>query len=251
MIIPVFKPFGASTHRLAQRVGEWCGEKATHTGTLDPAAQGVVVVLTGDDRFQKENLANCTKIYQATLLLGVSTDTHDMIGLPREVCETYPFVDRESCISRLNDLLGTYQQELPRFSAKRIDGKSYFDLARSNATFQPATDSVTIESIELLSSIEVTILELSHYFTSKVDQIVGDFRQHEIKKRWFNVLTQLTRAHITSLPTFTLNITCSKRTYIRALVRDFSQNTGIPAVLYSLTRTANGPYSIKDCMCLI
>ena len=45
MVIPIYQPLGASTHQIAKRIGEKYGEKATHTGTLDPLAEGVVIVL--------------------------------------------------------------------------------------------------------------------------------------------------------------------------------------------------------------
>src|SRR5690606_23625088 len=124
MIIPVYKPLGASTHQLAQTVGEHFGEKATHTGTLDPLAEGVVIVLTGPDRFRNSELSDWRKTYQFTVLFGVSTDSHDLLGLPTAVCQTAPRVAviENHLPAILSKLQAATTQVTPAFSAKRFQG---------------------------------------------------------------------------------------------------------------------------------
>lgn len=252
MIIPVYKPFGESTHQLAQKLGKIYQQKSTHTGTLDPAADGVVVVLTSEDRYKKEEFANTTKYYTAQILLGISTDTEDMVGLPQEGVTTFPELKKKDITSTFQSLTGHYSQTLPRFSAKRIQGESYFDLAKRGESISLAQQNIKISEINLHSQTTISLNELNTYYTTKIFQIKGDFRQEEIRKQWQQFINDLKgSSQITDLPLITVSIVCSKRTYIRALVRDFSHSIQIPAVLYSLTRTQNGPYSIADCTCLV
>ncbi len=81
MIFSLWKPIGRSTHLFVKSYGDRIGERITHTGSLDPMAEGVVVVLTGEDRFLKEKYSNSDKEYEFEILIGVSTDSHDLLGL--------------------------------------------------------------------------------------------------------------------------------------------------------------------------
>lgn len=85
MIIPVYQPLGSSTHVLAQKVGKIYNSKATHTGTLDPMADGVILVLTGKDRFDKQIHTDAQKTYHFSILWGVQTDSLDLLGLIKKV----------------------------------------------------------------------------------------------------------------------------------------------------------------------
>jgi tRNA pseudouridine55 synthase len=251
MIIPFYKRYGQSTHQLAHAVGLIHHEKATHTGTLDPAAEGVVVVLTGEDRFKKQELAGAQKTYLAQILCGISTDTFDLIGYPDEKVSEPFCIGVYEIEKSLQSLVGSYAQTQPAFSAKRVDGKSYFDLAKQGIEPADYKNVVTIYSIDLLSSDSVSISNVQKYHASRLKLIEGDFRQTEIANQWHQLFQALAVSSISELPLLTISVTCSKRTYIRALVRDVSEKLGVPAVLYSLVRTANGPYSITDCLCLV
>jgi tRNA pseudouridine55 synthase len=251
MIVPLYKPYGTSTHLQAQKYGKLCQQKATHTGTLDPAAEGVVVVLTGGDRFKKEQCASTTKVYVAQILFGIATDSHDLIGLPTSAVTLNLEIDPKKLDTALQDLNGAYSQTLPAFSAKRTNGGSYFDLAKKGIPFKKDTYPITIEEITVLSSIKVPIEDVRTYQADRLKLIQGDFRQAEIKIAWSDLLSANQTDTQLQMPVLSLLIRCSKRTYVRAIVRDLSMKLGLPAVLYSLVRTENGPYSIKDCVCLV
>lgn len=251
MIVPTFKPYGQSTHLLAQRVGQIYKQKATHTGTLDPAAEGVVVVLTGDDRFRKQELANTKKVYIADILLGVSTDSHDLVGFPTDTTSSEVSISKNQLKNTLSSLVGKFSQQQPNFSAQRIAGESYFDLAKRGVQPPKQMNDIEIYSIELLSSIKVPLVEIREYHKSRLAEIEGDLRQKEITDKWIDCTNILLSRRIADLPLISVSVTCSKRTYIRGLVRDISEELEVPAVLYSLVRAANGPYTVKDCICLL
>lgn len=147
MLIPVYKPLGISTHRVAQAIGVWADEKATHTGSLDPMAEGYVLVLTGDDRFNKVTLADEKKFYAFEILFGIATDTHDLLGLVTHN-ENHQLDNQEitqKLATALPAFLGKQQQKQPRFSAQRVNGKSGFDLAKKNISFTQQKNLITTQ----------------------------------------------------------------------------------------------------------
>ena len=249
MILPVYKPIGASTHLLAQKAGEIYQTKATHTGTLDPMANGVVIVLTGQDRFRKSTIANWKKQYQFEILWGVTTDSHDLLGLTTAVDQQK--YDQNQIAVQIESVLpkftGIIQQQLPKFSAQRIDGESYFDKAKRKETFTPRSEEVKIHNLKLTNTYLVNKVQLQQQLENKIRLVTGDFRQKQILNNWQQTIPQLPEKLVITK----LHSTTSKRTYVRALVRDIAQQLQQPATTFSLTRTKNGQFAIKDCVCLI
>lgn len=271
MIIPVYQRLGTSTHLLAQKVGELHQTKSTHTGTLDPMAEGVAVVLTGEDRFKKEAFASWKKTYEFKIIWGVGTDTHDLLGLATNGLDPQKnFTNLDVKIAQiLPDFLGAQTQLIPAFSAKRVDGQSYFDVAKeksnqksgeNNLTESQAdnqtiklnhTQEITIYSLIQLENREIKAHEIRIQLSKALPQINNDFRQEDVKKKWLEWFQSLPQQENTILPSTTFQATTSKRTYIRGLVRDLSEKLGIPATTFHINRTSNGPYQIQDCICLV
>lgn len=244
MIIPVYKQVGQTTHQLAQHVGELYGEKATHTGTLDPAAAGVVVVLTGEDRFKKEQLSDSKKIYSVEIVLGVGTDTDDELGLITEL-RSVSNEEKNTFIPALKNVTGTQNQVIHPFSSKRVDGHSYFDLAKAGTTPPEFTQEITIYSVAVEKTTTISKETLKQQQTTLLHSIQGEFRQQKIAQNWNENLSELSTT--TTFTKISCTISCSKRTYIRSIIRDLRLKTKIPATVHKLIRTTNEPYSIKDC----
>lgn len=257
MISALYKPLGTSTHQLAQRWGELQQQPTTHTGTLDPMADGVVIVLSGLDRFNKTALSNWQKTYQFEIWWGVQTDSLDLLGLTTKIAkfdlnqfpstglDTDQLQDQLAMV--LPKFLGPQPQTLPHFAAKRMAGQSYFDLAKRGEKFQPAVEEVVIHQLQLLANFSLAKNQLHQIIQQRLSLVEGDFRQTEILANWANQIPQLPPQLFVSR----LIATTSKRTYIRALVRDLALAVGLPATTFALTRTQNGPYGIQDCLCLI
>lgn len=124
-------------------------KKVGHTGTLDPLASGVLVLCIGSATKVVEILTSNDKEYEAEMLFGISTDTYDITG--KVLKEEEVFVSEEQIKTALNSMVGTYEQEVPIYSAVKINGKKLYDYARNNEEINLPTRSVTIKNISLLN----------------------------------------------------------------------------------------------------
>lgn len=123
-------------------------KKVGHTGTLDPIATGVLVVCVGKATKLVEILTSEDKEYIATVKLGVLTDTLDTDGKVLE--EKDVFIKKEDLVRALNSFVGFYDQEVPIYSAVKINGKKLYEYARSNIKVDLPKRRVEIKKIELL-----------------------------------------------------------------------------------------------------
>lgn len=256
MIIPVWKKVGQSTHLLAKEIGEKTASttgnisnsKATHTGTLDPMAEGVIIVLTAEDRYRKAEFSDNKKVYEFEVLFGISTDSHDLLGMTEQIeIEQISKIDLVKKLGKiLDNATGLQKQKQPKFSAQRVGGKSGFDLAKSGQNFYQQNNQIHIYSITIMTVSEINTADLQKKIVEKINLVTGDFRQNEIKNQWHTTLEKLQRAGVQNLPIIKIKIIASKRTYVRALVRDISEKINIPATTFSIIRTKNGIYSKKD-----
>jgi tRNA pseudouridine55 synthase len=149
-ILVIDKPGGWTSHDVVARVRRLTKIKRIgHTGTLDPMATGVLVLCLGQATRLVEYLTGHDKRYQATIRLGVETDTHDAEG---QINARQPVdVSEVALRSALAAFVGEIEQVPPMFSALKRDGKKLVDLARQGVEVERAPRRVTIHSIDLLA----------------------------------------------------------------------------------------------------
>ena len=204
-ILVVNKDLGYTSRDIVNIVSKVLGtKKVGHTGTLDPMASGVLVLCVGNALKLCEMLTNHDKEYIAGVTLGIETDTLDMEGtvLSTEVVD----IDKDTIIDTVMSFKGSYMQEVPKYSAVKVNGKKLYEYARNGIDVELPSKMVNIENIEI------------------IDDIV-----YEDGKVYFKIRT-----------------TVSKGTYIRSLVRDIGAKLGVPAVMNSLVRNRLGEFDIKD-----
>ena len=145
------KPPDLTSHDVVQRVRRSLGIRAAgHTGTLDPFATGLLVVLVGRATRLARFIEGQPKTYLATARLGVRTDTDDLTGRVIETSETAGVVDVNRVRQILDGFAGTRLQRPPQYSAKHVDGERSYQRARRGESVQLAEVSVTVHRIELL-----------------------------------------------------------------------------------------------------
>ena len=146
-VVIVNKEQGLTSQAVVNRVKRIFGvKKAGHTGTLDPMAEGVLPVLLERGVKASEFMLTADKHYEATLLLGVTTDTEDVTGEILTECDDIP----EPCrvTEAINSFVGKYMQIPPMYSALKIGGRKLCDIARAGETVDRSPREVEIFSIE-------------------------------------------------------------------------------------------------------
>ena len=125
-------------------------KKVGHAGTLDPIATGLLVIGVGKGTKILDLLTLDQKEYIATVSIGFKTDTYDITGNITE--ENYNYhLDEDKLKNVLDSFKGSYNQEVPRFSAVKIDGKKLYEYARKQIDIELPKRLVTIYKIELLT----------------------------------------------------------------------------------------------------
>lgn len=173
-------------------------KKAGHTGTLDPMATGVLPIMLGGATRFLNYLPDSDKGYRAKFILGKTTDTLDITG--NVISENDVHVTYEDVSNILPAFSGEIRQIPPMYSAKSVDGKRLYQLAREGVEIEREPCLVNIKKLEL-----------------------AGFSENE----------------------YTIDVLCSKGTYIRSLIDDIGKALGCGAVMTSLTRTKAMGFGIE------
>ena len=157
MIININKPAGWTSFDVVKKVRGIIKEKKVgHAGTLDPFAEGVLVLGTGPDTKKLTDITTAIKTYRAELTLGKATDTQDRDG-KISVEEVVPELTKETIAAVLASFDGPQEQIPPMYSAKHVNGQRLYKLARENKTVERAPVRISIEQISLLNYTEPVI----------------------------------------------------------------------------------------------
>lgn len=149
-IINVYKEPGFTSFDVVAKLrGILKQKKIGHTGTLDPDAEGVLVVCLGKATKLCDVLTDKDKSYEATLLLGKTTDTEDSSG--KVLTETQVNVTEQQVKEAIRSFVGEYDQIPPMYSAIKVNGKKLYELAREGIEIERTPRRVVIHSIDILS----------------------------------------------------------------------------------------------------
>lgn len=169
-------------------------KKVGHTGTLDPLAEGLMVILLGKATRLSLDIISKYKEYIAGVYLGYETDTYDITGKTTKVKEVPKNIDIEKTLSTYNK---TYMQEVPIYSAVKVNGKKLYEYARQNLEVSLPKKEVTIKDIKLLT-------EEKNMFTFKATVSKGCYirsliRDISISLNTLGTMTSLKRTKIDNL----------------------------------------------------
>lgn len=205
-ILLVNKKENWTSRDVVNKVGKILGtKKVGHTGTLDPLATGVLVLCIGSATKLNEILTSTYKEYEAEITLGLLTDTLDITG--NELKEEKVKVNKEQILEALNKMTGKYVQEVPIYSAVKVNGRKLYEYARAGESVELPKREVDIKELELIGNIKYTD-----------------------NKTIFNIRCLV-----------------SKGTYIRALVNDIANSLNTIGVMSKLTRTKQGKFKLENC----
>lgn len=214
-LLVIDKPSGPTSHDVVARVRRILGEQRVgHTGTLDPMASGVLPLAIGRATRLVRFLDADAKRYEATVRLGSSTDTYDALGRP--IGDRYEgrMPSRDEIDRALDAFRGTFLQQPPAFSAKKIDGRRSYRLARAHAR-AAATQSASLSASPALPTVPASpVLPAPARVTAQSVEVVS-----------------------TEADLVILRIVCSGGFYVRSLAHDLGQALGIGGHLTALCRT--------------
>ena len=179
--------------------------KVGHTGTLDPLATGVLAVCVGRATKLVDYLTNADKTYIAEITLGIETDTLDLEGSVLK--EEIPMLTDENIFQAVMSMKGKYEQEVPIYSAIKVNGKKLYEYAREGIAVELPKREVEIYDISVVSPI-----------VRENNKIV-----------------------------FSVECSVSKGTYIRSLVRDIAYKLNTIGIMSKLRRIKQGNFLIEDC----
>ncbi len=214
------KPAGMTSHDVVARVRKIVSERRVgHTGTLDPFATGVLVVLVGRATRLAQYLSGAEKEYEAVIRLGYATDTGDVTGARVEgdksefhaKAQSPQSIRKEDIEIALASLRGEIEQTPPMYSAKKIAGRKLYELARRGEEVERKPARVIISEFEAIAR-DGDLL------------IANDDGSHDL----------------------TVRVVCSAGTYIRTLAEDFGKHLGLGAHVASLRRTRAGAFTVTD-----
>lgn len=205
----------------------------TYAGRLDPMAEGVLIILVGEECKEKEKYLELDKEYEVEILFGVKTDTHDVLGLIQNV----NMEKNDQNLVTFSKYVGKFKQDYPAYSSKTVGGKQLHQYAREgNLPEEMPTKEVEIYSIEKIGTEEMSGAELAEKAIVKVRLVKGDFRQGEIVKGWQVFKNKYGRERFIVIR---LKIVCSSGTYMRSL----ADRMGAIALL--IKRISVGEYKIE------
>ena len=194
-LIAVNKKKGMTSFDVVNTISHLFGIKRVgHTGTLDPLAEGVLIVAIGKATKVVELVTSKNKEYIADVLLGIRTDTRDITG---KVIEKADKIDITNLDEVINSFKKTYMQEVPIYSAVKVNGKKLYEYARNNEKVELPKKEVTIESLEILDRKEnefriKTTVSKGTYIRSLIDDIGEELGCHATMKS----LTRTSQASI-------------------------------------------------------
>ena len=220
-ILIIDKPEGITSHDVVARCRRILKTKRIgHTGTLDPFATGVMVILVGQATRLAQFLDKDTKEYEALVRFGFETETGDSTGQLR--ITNYEL--RDFSVEELENVLAQFRGEIeqtpPMYSAKKVEGRKLYELARKGIEIERKPVKVRIYELEILTPEN----------TEKLKP----------KQNGFGLWTF----------DFRLRVSCSAGTYIRVLAEDIGRRLGVGAHLAELRRTRAGKFDISKSVTL-
>ncbi len=152
-ILVINKPKDYTSRDIVNIVSKYLKtKKVGHTGTLDPIAEGVLVLCLGTSLKLVELLTSNDKEYIAKVRLGIETDTLDITGNITNKKEVNN-ITKEDISEALNNFKGKIKQEVPKYSAIKVNGKKLYEYARNNIDVKLPIKEVEIYKLELISDI--------------------------------------------------------------------------------------------------
>lgn len=245
-LILALKPIGSTpldvVKILKSENPDLVNSKIGYAGRLDPMAEGVLLLMLGEENKSKGKYENLPKVYEIEVLFGFKTDTFDILGKVLDEKNDVGF-DLEKTKEALGGFIGKFTQEYPPYSSKTVDGKPLYYYARRNLFSKIIIPTRRVEIYEILNIKKKTIKgeKLLELVEKRISLANGNFRQEEILKCWWEKIIEGM-----DYPVLSATIKCSSGTYMRSLANNLGEKLGIPALAMSIKRTEIGDFKFSS-----
>ncbi len=217
-------------NRLRLEKPELKNEKLSYAGRLDPMAEGEMLIIVGDENKSREKYLGFDKEYIATFVVGMKTDSGDILGIVEDKEANITKPDDEQIKLEISKLIEIKKQKYPWFSGKTVAGIKLFDhFKMGNIDIERPTRDVEIKKVEFIKSEKVSIENIKDYILTSIRLVNGNFRQNKIIKSWKNFFQD----DNAEMQFFEVSFIVSSGTFIR----DFTNNFSFPTTLLKLKRT--------------
>lgn len=246
-VLSVYKPVGLTplealnTLRISRP--ELQNEVLAYAGRLDPMAEGLILVLVGDECKKRDVYQMLPKSYEVTIVFGITTDTYDPLGIPTHISQVSLDTVTIHLDSVLSKHVGTHKQQYPPYSSARVQGKPLFHWARTGKlhTITIPEKKIELTTIKKLSEGTLPASELLLQIQQKIHLVTGDFRQQEILNQWNDQLPKYS-----SFPFVTIQVDSSHGAYMRSLAHDIGAQLGVGAIAFHIKRLSVGEYTLDQ-----
>lgn len=245
-MLTVYKELGQTPlqalNRLREVYPEFRDATLSYAGRLDPMAEGVLLVLVGEENKQRTKYLSLPKRYTCEVLLGVTTDTYDVLGKVLSAEDTA--ANAETFSTYAAHLVGKQNFPYPPYSSRTVFGKPLFMWAREGKLDQITIPNAHSEvySLSVLGRREVRTDALEVFVRKRVSLPTGDFRQEDVVRSWEEKV--FGRGYTFSA--YRIELRCSTGTYVRSLAHHLGEELGTGAIALSIVRNSVGEYSDTD-----
>lgn len=208
----------------------------TYAGRLDPAAKGLLIILSGEKCKDKQKYLNFSKTYETEIIFGIETNTGDLFGELLNIKNT-PFHEND-IVKYLDNIKGReFNQKYPDFSSKTYKGKPLFYYANEKIKIPKIEHKVKIMNYNIISFNKNDFSFFRKRAIGLANKIKGAFNTEKITNSWN---FQNNKETFISLR---IELSVSTSFYIRQFACDLAKNVGSIAVVSSINRTKIGDYS--------
>ncbi len=256
---------------------EYKGVQLAYAGRLDPMAEGLLLILVGDECKNRDKYQDMEKEYEFEVLFGIETDTYDPLGKIQQKITNYELRDEQkleikseelreiqehrdlsleirsklgvnvatlnsSLQSLISSFTGEVEQEYPPYSSMTVDGKPLWKWAREGrlGEIEIPKKLVNIKALELVGQYTITNYELRDEIQMRISKVKGDFRQEKILKAWDEFL----KDNSGEFQVAKFKATVSSGTYVRSIAHEMGKKLGTGAIALSIKRTRVGDYNL-------
>lgn len=247
-VLNLYKPIGVTPLQLIEQFKkenpEYKSQKLGYAGRLDPMAEGVLLVLVGEENEKRKEYERLKKEYEFDVLFGIKTDSYDILGkiekfeILNSKFETNSNFQNSEIKKLINTYIGKRLQKYPPYSSPRVKGKPLFYWAREGrlSEIEIPKKEIEIYDFKIIKEYKLTSKKLQKIIFERISKVKGVFRQDEIIKGWEEFFK---KKHNAVFTIFKFHISCSSGTYIRSIANE------IGGMALNIKRIRVGEYIIK------